>query len=108
MHVIANAHYDLITQNYFSSAAAPQDPLQLQNQREIQRIREHMLDGSKFSTKGYLTAVGGLGIERYLNDRMSVFVQPMYQYQIPFFGLIDQNGKHLQNGTLLFGTRISL
>lgn len=108
MHVIANAHYDLIAENIFTSSAAPQDPMQLQNQREVQRVREHMLDGAKFSTKGYLTAVGGLGVERYLNPRTSLFLQPMYQYQIPFFGLIDQNGKHLRNGSLMLGTRISL
>jgi hypothetical protein len=107
MHVIANANYDLIAENYYTSSAV-QDPQQLQNVREVQRVREHMLDGAEFSTKGYLTASGGLGIERYLNPRMSVYLQPMYQYQIPFFGLIDQNGKHLQSGSLLFGTRISL
>jgi hypothetical protein len=108
MHVIASAHYDFVAENLFTSSAAPQDPMLLQNQNEIQRVREHMLDGSKFSTKGYLTAVGGLGVERYMTSRMSIFAQPMYQYQIPFFGLIDQNGKHLKNGTLLLGTRISL
>lgn len=108
MHVIANAHYDLIAENIYTASAAPQDPMQLQNEREVQRVREHMLDGAKFSTKGYLTAVGGVGIERFLNSTTSVFVQPMYQYQIPFFGLIDQNGKHLQNGTVTIGTRIGL
>lgn len=107
MHVIANANYDLIAENIYT-ASAVQDPHQLQNEREVKRVREHMLDGAKFSSKGYLTAAGGFGVERYLNTRMSVFVQPMYQYQIPFFGLIDQNGKHLQNGSLLLGTRISL
>lgn len=108
MHVIANAHYDLIAENIYTASAAPQDPMQIQNQNEVQRVREHMLDGAKFSTKGYLTAVGGVGVERFLNNTTSVFVQPMYQYQIPFFGLIDQNGKHLQNGTITIGTRIGL
>jgi hypothetical protein len=107
MHVIANANYDLIAENIYTSSAVTNGQ-QLQNAREIQRVREHMLDGAKFSSKGYLTAAGGFGVERYLNTRMSVFIQPMYQYQIPFFGLIDQNGKHLQNGSLLLGTRISL
>ena len=107
MHVIANANYDLIAENYYTSSAV-QNPQQVQNAREVQRVREHMLDGAKFSSKGYLTAAGGIGVERYLNSRMSVFIQPMYEYQIPFFGLIDQNGKHLQNGSLLLGTRISL
>lgn len=107
MHVIANANYDLIAENIYTSSAV-QSGQQLQNIREVQRVREHMRDGAKFSSKGYLTAMGGFGVERYLNSRMSVFAQPMYQYQIPFFGLIDQNGKHLQNGSLLLGTRISL
>jgi hypothetical protein len=107
MHVIANANYDLIAENYYTSSIV-QNPQQLQNEKEVQRVRVHMLDGAKFSTKGYLTAAGGIGIERYLNPRLSVYIQPMYEYQIPFFGLIDQNGKHLQNGSLLLGTRISL
>lgn len=108
MHVIANAHYDLLSENIYTSSAAAQSPQQLQNETEVQRVREHMLDGAKFNSKGYLTAAGGFGVERYLNSRMSLFVQPMYHYQIPFFGLIDQNGKHLQNGSVLFGTRVSL
>ncbi len=108
MHVIANAHYDLFAENVFTSSAAPQNPQQLQNEREVQRVREHMLDGAKFSTKGYVTVGGGFGVERYLNPRMSIFVQPMYHYQIQFFGLFDRNGKHLQNGSLLLGTRITL
>jgi hypothetical protein len=107
MHVIANANYDLIAENYYTSSIV-QNPQQLQNEKEVQRVREHMLDGAKFSTKGYLTAAGGIGVERYLNPRLSIYIQPMYEYQIQFFGLIDQNGKHLQNGSLLLGTRISL
>lgn len=109
VHVIANANYDLVEEIIFSSAAPPQGTQQQQiHEREIQRIRQHMLDGAEFSTKGYVTASAGFGIERYLNRRMSVFAQPLYHYQIPFFGLIDQNGKHLQNGSLLLGTRVSL
>jgi hypothetical protein len=109
LHVIANAHYDLVAENTNPPAsAAPLDPTQLQNQREVQRVREHMLDGAKFNSKAYLTAAGGFGIERFLNSRTSIFAQPMYHYQISFFGLIDQNGKHLRSTSLLLGTRISL
>jgi hypothetical protein len=67
-----------------------------------------MLDGAKFNSKGYVTVAGGFGVERFVNSRISIFAQPMYQYQIQFFGLFDRNGKHLQNGSVLFGTRISL
>ncbi len=108
LNVIANAHYDLFAQNDFAASAAPADPLQLQNQREVKRVREHMLDGAKFSSKGYLTASTGVGVEHFLNANMSLFVEPMYHYQIPFFKLIDQNGKHLQNGSIFLGTRVSL
>jgi hypothetical protein len=109
LHVIANAQYDLIAENTNPPAsAAPLDPTQIQNQREVQRVREHMLDGAKFNSKAYLTAAGGFGVEHFLNSRTSVFVQPMYHYQISFFGLIDQNGKHLRSTSLLLGTRISL
>jgi hypothetical protein len=108
LHVIANANYDLIVEDLFASSAAPPDPLQLQNEKEVKRVREHMLDGAKFRSKAYVTAAAGFGIERYLNSRMSIYLQPMYHYQISFFGLIDQNGKHLQNGSLLLGTRITL
>jgi hypothetical protein len=107
LHVIANANYDLIAENIYTSSAV-QSGQQLQNQREVQRVREHMLDGAKFNSKGYLTLAGGLGLERAVSPRISVFAQPLYHYQIPFFGLIDQNGKHLQNGSMLFGTRVSL
>jgi hypothetical protein len=107
MHVIANAHYDLLAENIFTSSIV-QDPQQLQNEKEVQRVREHMLDGAKFNSNGYVTVAGGFGVERFVNSRMSIFAQPMYQYQIQFFGLFDRQGKHLQNGSLLFGTRISL
>lgn len=108
MNVLAIAHYDLIAKNNLQSAAAPQDPQYRRTTQEVERVRENILDGAEFSTKSFITVSGGFGIERQINTRFSIFGQPTFNYQIPFFGIADQNGKHLQFGSLLLGTRITL
>ncbi|MDX1478064.1 MAG: hypothetical protein R3301_10205 [Saprospiraceae bacterium] len=108
MNLIATAHYDLISRNNNRSAAAPQDPSFRRTTQEVERIREHILDDAEFSAKSFLTLNAGFGIERLINHKFSVFLQPTASYQIPFFHISDQNGKHLQYLSAQFGTRIRL
>ena len=109
MNIIASAHYDLIARdNSRNQSAAPSDPQYRKTSEEVQRIREHILDGAEFSAKSYLTVNAGFGVERLLNSKFSLFVQPTVGYQIPFFHISDQNGKHIQYISAQFGTRVRL
>jgi hypothetical protein len=107
VNIIATANYDLITRNDFRSgpSGGSQDR---KTDVEVARIREHMLDGAEFSSKSYITVVGGFGVEHFLSEKMSVFAQPTYSYQVPFFQFSDQNGKQFQYVSMQLGTRVRL
>jgi hypothetical protein len=107
-NVIAEAQYDLIQKNNLKAPAAVQSSEFMATTQEVQRVREHILDGAKFSSKSYFTANTGIGLERYIGRKFSVYLQPTYQYQVPFVRFSDNNGKHLQSLTLQFGTRVPI
>ncbi|RLD18288.1 MAG: hypothetical protein DRI69_10580 [Bacteroidetes bacterium] len=107
VNLIANAHYDLITRNNFRSG--PSGGVRDKNTDfEVARIREHILDGAEFSSKSYITLVAGLGVEHNIGDKLSVFAQPSFNYQVPFFQFSDQNGKQFKYISMQFGTRVRL
>ena len=105
--MIANAHYDLISRNNFRSAPPGVVP-DKKTDDEVARIREHILDGAKFSSKSYITVAGGFGVEHYVGGKLSIFVQPMYNHQIPYFSFSDHNGKQLKYISMQLGTRVNL
>jgi len=105
-NLIASANYDLLTRR--NTRSAPPGGGNNRTDLEVSRVKEHILDGAEFSSKSYVTVVGGFGVEHYLNRQLSVFTQPTFNYQIPFFHFSDQNGKHLQYLSLQVGTRIRL
>ncbi len=107
INLIADAHYDLITRNNFRSG--PSGGVRDKNtDYEVARIREHILDGAEFSSKSYITLVGGLGVEHHIGDKLSLFAQPTFNYQVPFFQFSDQNGKQFKYISMQFGTRVRL
>jgi len=107
VNLIADAHYDLITKNNFRSAPPGVIP-DKNTDNEVARIREHILDGAEFSSKSYITIVGGFGVEHFVGNKLSLFAQPTYNYQVPFFQFSDQNGKHFQYLSVQIGTRVRL
>jgi outer membrane protein with beta-barrel domain len=107
MNLIATANYDLIVRNNFRSGPSGVTPNK-NTDNEVARIRENILDGAKFSSKSYFTVAAGFGVEHYMGDRLSFFMQPMFNYQVPYFSFSDQNGKHLQYISMQLGTRVRL
>ena len=105
-NLIASANYDLLTRR--DTRSAPPGAGSSRTDLEVSEVREHILDGAEFSSKSYVTVVGGFGVEHYLNQKLSIFSQPTFNYQVPFFHFSDQNGKHIQYVSVQFGTRIRL
>lgn len=106
-NLIASANYDLLTRRV-NSRSAPPGAGSSKTDLEVQQIKENILDGAEFSSKSFVNVTAGFGVEHYLSQRLSIFTQPTYSYQIPFFHFSDQNGKHLENIAVQFGTRMRL
>jgi len=103
-NIIASANYDLLTRGSVGS----QPPGGTRTDFEVRRVREHVLDGAEFSSKAFLTASAGMGVEHHFNKKLSLFAQPTYSYQVPFFVLSDKAGKHIQYLSMQVGTRVRL
>jgi len=107
LNCVVTAHYDLYVESELRSAPAgsrPPDPLE----RDIQQVREHLLDGADFSSKSFITVTGGFGVDHRINKKFSVFFEPTYNHQVPFFDLTDLNGKRLRYLSMNFGTRVTI
>ena len=75
INFVATAHYDLIVENDLrNSAPAGSRPT---NNREVQQIREHFLDGAEFRSKSFITLHAGFGVDHKINEKFSVFLQPL-------------------------------
>jgi hypothetical protein len=108
-NIIAQAHYDLkIQNNYPFPLSITQSASSLASNREAHRVKEHILDGAKFNSKSFVTAHAGIGIEKYLNPELSIFLQPSYLYQIPIDRFSNNIGKHFKTLNIRIGTRLPL
>lgn len=66
-----------------------------------------LLEGGSFDRNSYFTANLGFGVERTLNERVSVFAQPTYQRQI-FTSGIGPNQDRFNAVSLFLGLRTSI
>ena len=108
-NLIAQAHYDLLIQNnYPRSLSITQDPGFFNSNREAHRVKEHILDGAEFNSKSFFTGHAGFGIERFVSHDMSVFMQPLYTYQIPLGFIGNGNSKQLTSINIQVGARLPL
>jgi hypothetical protein len=78
----------------------------------ITRIKKEsigLLEGGAFNDNAYLTGNLGFGVERYINDRWSLFLQPTYQYSLHYFreGL-GPNRDQINSLSFLFGTKVRM
>ncbi|MCB0703831.1 MAG: hypothetical protein KDC34_00915 [Saprospiraceae bacterium] len=64
-----------------------------------------LLDGGSWSENSFLTTSVGIGLERSLSYRWSVYVQPQFQYQLPFGGF-GPNNDRFNTLSLRLGTRV--
>ncbi len=81
---------------------------------QIDRIRRNGLgwfEGGSFSDNAYLTANIGLGAERLIGERWSLFAQPFYQHAFYYLNGqegIGPNSDQINSLSLFFGTRVRL
>lgn len=81
---------------------------------QIDRIRRNGLgwfEGGSFSDNAYLTANIGLGAERFIGERWSLFAQPFYQHAFYYLNGqegIGPNSDQINSLSLFFGTRVRL
>lgn len=112
MNVVAKLDMDVVSNYHFASLAVGEDPSSkphlLQTIQESKRLREGILDGEPFSSKNYLTANIGAGLEYALINHRSLFIQSIFQYQIPNLNFSNNKGKDLRSIAIQAGVRTTL
>jgi hypothetical protein len=108
-HVIAESNIDVQVKYHFPSLAFGEnpnnDPNLAETIQETRRIQEHIRDGAPLSTKSFVSANVGLGVEYMLTEHKAIFLQTVAQYQIPNIAFSNNNGKHLRSVSLQAGIR---
>jgi len=112
MHVIVQSDIDMRVKYQFASLAAGENPnnnpAAAQTIYETRRISEDIKDGAPFSTKSFISANLGLGVEYMLRENKTLFLQTAYQYQVPDLNFSNHNGKHILSLSLQAGVRTRL
>ncbi len=75
--------------------------------REEKKFPDGLFDGGNIHDNLYFTANFGIGMERFVSPRWSVFFQPNYQHHFLTDG-IGVNGEKLYNFSFYLGTKVSL
>jgi hypothetical protein len=73
----------------------------------IKEFPKGILDGGKFKDNTYTTLNTGFGVERFLNNRWSIFMQPTYQHYITKKG-VGPNDDKIYSVSFYLGTKVSL
>ncbi len=112
-HFITSSVYEIKTNRTpsFSNFAMLPTPAGLPDDnksiREEKEFPDGLIDGGSIHDNFYATANLGLGIERFVSPRWSVFFQPNYQHHLLTDG-IGVNGEKLYNLSFYLGTKVSL
>ncbi len=112
VHLITQSDIDVLIKYHFPSLSIGEnpnnDPGLAQTIRETRRISEHIRDGAPFSTKSFLSANIGAGIEYSISETKTLFLQSAIQYQVPNLKFSNNNGKHLRSISIQAGVRSPL
>ncbi len=112
VNVIAQSNIDVVVKYNFPSLSFGENPnsnpVLAQTIRETKRVREHIRDGAPLSTKNFVTANLGGGLEYAVLGNKILFLQTAVQYQVPKIEFSNNNGKHIRSVTLQAGIRTSL
>ena len=109
MHMIMQSHADVDVDYNFPTLVEGEDPnadpaLQ-RTIRQTQRASEDLREQAPFSTKSLISANIGLGVEYDLFEDKTIFIQSIYQYQIPNLRFQSHQGKHLVTLSIQAGVR---
>ncbi len=66
-------------------------------------------EGGAFGENAYLTGNLGVGLERYIDTRWSIFAQPTLQYSLHYFGQgLGPNNDRINSLSVFFGAKVRL
>ncbi len=71
------------------------------------RYADGFFEGGSFAENSYFTVDLGVGIERHLNERASLFFEPVYQHN-PFRKSLGPNQDRINTLSLSTGIRVNL
>ncbi|MGB3078476.1 MAG: hypothetical protein WBB31_05305 [Saprospiraceae bacterium] len=112
LNLIVQSDIDVSIKYHFQSLSINENPNSNPNLantiKESRRVSEHIRDGAPFSTKSFVSAAAGLGLEYSLNEHKTFFIQAAAHYQIPNLAFSNNNGKHLRSISIQTGVRTPL
>ncbi len=112
LNLIVQSDIDVTIKYHFQSLSVNENPNnnpKLDNTiKESRRVSEHIRDGAPFSTKSFVSAAAGLGIEYSLNENKTFFIQTAAHYQIPNLEFSNNNGKRIRSISIQTGVRTPL
>ncbi|MCB0661517.1 MAG: hypothetical protein KDC24_02160 [Saprospiraceae bacterium] len=107
LHLAMQAHYDKFPNNFYSGFARQTvDNSSLAKKK----FPDGLLEGGNFQENSYFTANLGLGVERLLSTRWSLFLQPSVQaYLLPGYNYgLGPNQDRISTFSILTGARVTL
>lgn len=107
-HLAFQANYDR-KQSYIPGAdpnpGGTPEP-QTQSKTSQKRYADGFFEGGSLAENSYMTLDLGFGLENQLNQRVSVFIEPVYQHN-PFKKSLGPNNDRINTLSTALGTRIS-
>ena len=110
LYAIGGASINILALNHFNISTSPvgeDNPISTRDGQDVRKgtsIYDGVLEGGNFKNNSYLTANVGMGIERYLTSRWSLFVQPIYQRLI-FKKGFGPNDDHFNTLSIQIGAK---
>ena len=107
---LAGGALNLAVQNNFEFQESTSTGYRSNGQQALSNLLPNydgILEGGDLKTNSYLTANLGIGIERYFSYRWSMFVQPVYRYNL-FFDGIGPKDDYINSGSIQIGTKVRL
>jgi hypothetical protein len=107
LHLAMQAHYDKFPNNLYSGFARQAIDNTSLGQK---KFPDGLLEGGNFEENSYFTANLGLGVERLLSTRWSLFLQPSVQaYLLPGYNNgLGPNLDRISTFSILTGARVTL
>ncbi|MEZ4949187.1 MAG: hypothetical protein R2784_07345 [Saprospiraceae bacterium] len=107
LHLAMQAHYDKFPNNLYSGFARQAIDNSSLGQK---KFPDGLLEGGNFEENSYFTANLGLGVERLLSTRWSLFLQPSVQaYLLPGYNNgLGPNLDRISTFSILTGARVTL
>jgi len=92
LNVLALNHYNITVNNLgnnsstfnfpLPSSPGPEETTPVELAREADIAGEGLFEGGSFQRNHYFTANIGVGVERFISPRWSLFIQPIYQHEV--------------------------